>query len=262
MKLNKREIDLLLLDYYQNKLTIKDCIPKYKISKSTISKILKTFGIGGRKRVDYNNNLYTCEESFFEKIDCHEKAYWFGFICADGNIYNGKLQIGLHKKDSMHLKKFCERIKYNGPLYNDRDCVKLIISRKKIVEDLRLLGISENKTHLIDQSIFDKIPKKFLKSALLGYIDGDGSFSIKKYGIIFNLLGNCSFLEWVIDFFKDFGLKISEPKKDKRTKSTFYCSKFLQGKNLAIFLNCIYTNGSQDFLERKRIKLNYERQPT
>ena len=56
-------------------------------------KILKKFGTGGRKREEYDNNKYFCNESFFETIDSHEKAYWFGFICADGNIYNQKLQM-------------------------------------------------------------------------------------------------------------------------------------------------------------------------
>jgi len=45
--------------------------------------------------------------NFFETIDTEEKAYWLGFIAADGglasNIY--RLTIGLNQKDQNHLEK-------------------------------------------------------------------------------------------------------------------------------------------------------------
>jgi hypothetical protein len=254
--LAEEEISSILNDYYNNKLTIKQCVFKYNSSKSTIINLLKKRGYGGRKRESYNNNKYECDESFFEKIDSHEKAYWFGFIAADGNIYNQKLQIGLNKKDENHLLKFCQRIKYSGPLYNDRSMKKLMICRKKIVKDLKNLGLIENKTYSIDGCIFDKIPSAFEKSAILGYIDGDGSFSvIKKTGITrFSIVGNEPFLLYLSKFFDKNGLKMSCPKKDKRTVQTFYSSIHLCGDRLDIFLDCIY-GGSEDFLKRKRDKL-------
>lgn len=261
MKLSSHQITNLLSDYYQNNFLIKECCLKYKISKSSVIKILKLFGSGGRKRKDYNNNKYTCNESFFSEIDCHEKAYWYGFICADGNIYNNKLQIGLDKADENHLLKFCKRLNYNGPIYNDGTCKKLIISRKNLVDDLKKLGLVENKTALIDENIFIKIPSQYLKSAILGYIDGDGCFSRKLNGIEFSLLGNFSFLNFIIDFFGKQNVLVKEPKKDKRTKHTFYINKFFPLERACDIIDILYSDGSEDFLERKREKLIYERQP-
>jgi hypothetical protein len=250
------EIQSLLTDYYQHRLTIKQCIEKYSSSKSTIIKLLKTRGTGGRSRSDYNNNKYSCNESFFEKIDSHEKAYWFGFIAADGNIYNNKLQIGLHKNDEDHLRLFCKRVSYDGPLYQDgKNCVKLIIARKKLVEDLKKLGLVENKTHLINETIFNKIPNTYLKSAILGYIDGDGSFFRHKKAVVFSIIGNESFLHFLKEYFVNFNLTLSDPRKDKRTKSTFYASLFINQKRLDSFLCSLYNGGSEDYLERKKNKL-------
>lgn len=258
------EISMMLGDYYDGKKTIKDCMAKYKVGKSTVMKYLREKGSGGRKRDEYNNNTYQCDESFFEKMDSHEKAYWFGFITADGNIYNNKLQISLNLKDEGHLIKFCQRICYNGILYNDNTCKKLMICRKKIVSDLKNLGLKPNKTLLIDDTIFDQIPNNFLKSAILGYIDGDGCFHNNPKGknTKFSVVGNESFLIFLQNFFKLYGLKLSEPKKDKRTKQTFYSNLSLSGNKLDIMIDCLYGEGSQDFLERKRNKLNYERQST
>jgi hypothetical protein len=257
--LNNEEILMMLSDYYDNKKTIKECMLKYKVGKSTVIKYLHQKGSGGRKRKDYGNNKYECNEYFFENIDNHEKAYWFGFIAADGNIYNNKLQICLDSKDEDHLVNFCKRIGYNGIIYTDRTCKRLMICRKKIVDDLKLLGIKENKTHLIDDNIFNKIPQEYIRSAILGYIDGDGSFSVKKTGVTFSIVGNLSFLYFLKDFFIKNEIELPDPKKDKRTKSTFYCSRFLKKDLIELLVKCLYDNGSQDFLARKRDKLNYEK---
>lgn len=260
MKLKEHEINCLINDYYDNRLLIKDCMTKYAVGKSTVIKILKLFGTGGRKRFDYQNNKYTCDESYFEKINSFEKAYWFGFICADGNVYNGKLQIGLSNADEDHLLAFAKRLRYNGPIYHDGDKGrKLIIARKKIVQDLKNLGLQENKTHKIDRSIFDLIPQKYLFSAILGYIDGDGCFSLREKAVQFSLVGNLDFLLEIKRIFQKEGLNLSEPKKDKRTKTTFYTNLYLNKDRLDLFWNLCYKKTSKDFLKRKKDKIIYAR---
>ena len=44
----------------------------------------------------------------FEKIDTEEKAYWLGFLYADGNVSNheNKIELILAEKDVGHLEKF------------------------------------------------------------------------------------------------------------------------------------------------------------
>ena len=252
------KIPEILKDYYINKLLIKDIKIKYSIGKSTVIKILKEFGSGGRTRIEYENNKYLCDESFFEKINSHEKAYWFGFIAADGNIYNGKLQISLNKKDGTHLNKFCKRINYNGPIYDDRNQKRLMICRKKITEDLKSLGLIENKTLKINNEIFNLIPKEFLSSALHGYFDGDGCFSItqKKY-LTFSLLGNLEFLQFFKNFLKENNIECSEIKKDKRTKQTYFIYTRITKDKAEKFKAIFYNNNfsSKDFLDRKKQKL-------
>lgn len=259
MKLSNSKIQEMLHDYYINKFTVKICRSKYGVGKSTVLKILKLYGSGGRKRDDYGNNKYSCDESYFDAINSHEKAYWFGFICADGNIYNKKLQICLNQKDEQHLFKFCKQINYTGPIYNDGTNKRLMVCRKNLVQGLKNLGLVENKTFLIDEKIFNKIPAEYIKSAVLGYIDGDGSFSISKYGVSFNLVGNFHFLKFINSFFHERGVFITEPKKDKRTKQTYYINKWFSKKNCCKMIEILYSNGSQDFLERKKEKLNHEK---
>ncbi len=51
--------------------------------------------------IEYNRHI-------FDNIDSAEKAYWLGFIIADGYLNDDKnmLRIKLGDKDKIHLEKF------------------------------------------------------------------------------------------------------------------------------------------------------------
>ena len=55
--------------------------------------------------IDYNRHI-------FDNIDNEEKAYWLGFIVADGylNLDKHMLRIKLGNKDKRHLIKFIKFI--------------------------------------------------------------------------------------------------------------------------------------------------------
>ena len=48
----------------------------------------------------------------FDQIDTQEKAYWLGFILADGYLNTNKhmLRIKLGDKDKHHLEKFIQAL--------------------------------------------------------------------------------------------------------------------------------------------------------
>ena len=59
-------------------------------SAAFIKKIWEENGLTKTKKV-----IYCCNEKYFEKIDSPEKAYWLGFIAADGNIYKREGHLSL-----------------------------------------------------------------------------------------------------------------------------------------------------------------------
>ena len=140
------------------------------------------------KRKDKNytkKHKYFNDENFFEKIDTEEKAYFLGFIFADGCVsYNEKkfryqVTLKLHTKDKHILESFITSVKGEMPVWRhgQREMVEVHFSGKKMVNDLINLGVVPNKTFTIKYPIIDEeLERHFLR----GYFDGDGCIRINE----------------------------------------------------------------------------------
>ena len=87
----------------------------YKMTYEEMSKYLNRtpVSIGVKmKKLGIKKSKYYCNYEFFKNIDTEEKAYWLGFLYADGWITvnedanSGHVGIQLQKSDYEHLKKF------------------------------------------------------------------------------------------------------------------------------------------------------------
>jgi hypothetical protein len=118
-------------------------------------------------------------ENYFEIIDNEEKAYFLGFIFADGCVtndiikYRYQLTIKIHNKDIGILEKFIKSIDGEMNIRKDkkRDICEVFLSGKKIIKDLENLGVVQNKTFSVK---YPQIDEKLEKHFLRGYFDGDG----------------------------------------------------------------------------------------
>lgn len=132
--------------------------------------------------------------NYFDSIDTEEKAYWLGFIFADGNIsksermYKGKLKRGnyrfelsLKAEDKYHLEKFAKVIGFNKEVKtskatNRTNRCRLYFNNKHLWTILNSYGCTPNKSLTLT---FPKLEiflnKELIKHFIRGYIDGDGS---------------------------------------------------------------------------------------
>lgn len=112
-------------------------------------------------------------EGIFNSIDTEEKAYWIGFLEADGYLsQQNSLRLELAEKDLGHIIKFCvflnypvSRITYRG----DRNTYFINISSLKLAKDLKKLKLKDEKYPLKD------ISKAYIRHYIRGFFDGDGS---------------------------------------------------------------------------------------
>lgn len=126
-------------------------------------------------------------EDFF-KAWSPQMAYVLGFFAADGSMYvnkRGSHYMAFHSNDIEILEKIKTLLASDNAIgkkqITDRcpnQAYRLQIGSKKMYNDLLKLGMTENKSKILQ---FPYIPERFLSNFIRGYFDGDGNVLFKKY---------------------------------------------------------------------------------
>ena len=183
---------------------VKEVAKNFKVAPAELISFLEKFhpNIPIHKRPLFNENV-------FDFIDTEEKAYWLGFIFADGTISSSPLrkeaktqyqfELSLSSKDKSHLEKFAKFINYLNPIYCDDVRCRLSVYSKHFWNILNYNGCTPNKSLTLQFPKSELFSNKFLIIHFIrGYVDGDGclSWANKEHTrASFNLLGTTSFLE-------------------------------------------------------------------
>lgn len=154
------------------------------------------------------------DKKYFKEINTKEKAYFFGLLYADGNIYKRKdrpgtyrIQLKLQEQDEYIIQKFKEEIKTDIKIRKEKDGSRLIFTNKEIAEDLIYHGCVENKSKI---KKFPEIEKEFFWDFLRGYFDGNGSVGKSKTSIYFRIFtGSKDFAEGLKNELELFNIKIN-----------------------------------------------------
>jgi len=207
-------------------------------------------------KVNYGRMIKSNNVKFFEKIDTEEKAYWLGFIYADGAIGKDRcrLQIILQEKDKEHLKKFAKIFNRQIRVWDYYD------KRHKKIYKFASFSINhpiikENLEYWLNDKtkILEKIPDNLINHFIRGFLDGDGCICISYvsgYPILrVSFCGTFEFLKALkIKLVNKLKVKDLEIKKSKKGK--IYIIGW-SSKDSAKICKFIYDNATI-YLERKK----------
>lgn len=152
------------------------------ISRSTLSKHFKAAGIkilrkGVKDTIYYN---------IFDSIDTEEKAYWLGFLYADGNIASNrpKISVNLSIKDENHLRKFMKFLNYTYDMRYQKqingDICRMSFDNSHMVNTLISYGCVPKKSLILKFPSADVFKDaELVRSFIRGYFDGDGCVTYK-----------------------------------------------------------------------------------
>ena len=264
------------IDNINNNPSLTKICTKYHIDIGTLSKRLKELNI---EVINYQNRL-KFDNTVFDCIDTEEKAYWLGFIFADGYIDSSPLEenkkahytfeISLKGSDAGHLHKFNKFMKH------ENDNVKMgyvncegkrcercrwWITDKHLWKTLNKYGCTPRKSLTLqfpNENIFKS--KDLIRHFIRGYWDGDGciSYSNKEHTkICINVLGTEQFLVKLINYIPynmSYTLQYKNPESNNITSS--FIKDGLKAYNIIKYLydNCTI------YLDRKYEKFIYFRQ--
>lgn len=129
------------------------------------------------------------KQDYFVNIDTEEKAYWLGFLSADGYAGGRYVEINLSECDRSHLESFRDAIgstktiyskpakKYtsNGAEISSGPLAYCSIGCAVMARSLQQYGLYGNKTHTIRPWVAPSL--KLQRAYYRGAFDGDGTIN-------------------------------------------------------------------------------------
>lgn len=229
-------------------------IGKYlNIGQDSVNEILKRNGVKIRKFTDYRK--YSLNEDYFENINTVEKAYWLGFMYADGCSSRDRIsRLSLNKRDLQSLKDFRKDVKSNIPIQNGEHDMKILnLYSQKMNLDLYSHGCVSNKTFKIK---FHNIDKELYSHFIRGYFDGDGCITWhinKKNYILCNIFiaGTYDFLLSIRDILISLGLSKGYLAK----RNNIYVLTISGFNNINKLYKFLYNDATR-YMKRKYYKFN------
>jgi intein-encoded DNA endonuclease-like protein len=248
--LNKDDV----IEQYSILKNIHKVAEHFNISITPIKKILKMNGI------NVTNRRYDANHNYFDVIDTEDKAYWLGFIFADGYIRERKsgnsLDMKLSLNDKEHLELFkksidsthvimnmVNEVKYKGGVSKSKLC-HIAVYSSKLVESIKKQGVHSRKTFTIERP---NINPELINHFIRGYFDGDGSFTFieKKCSVSSFACASDNFRNFLIEELSNNGINMK-----------YYGGIQVQTQNKfdnLKFYNYIYKNATI-YLKRKKDK--------
>ncbi len=218
------------------------------------------------ERMGLKKYPYHCEYNYFDKIDTEEKAYWLGFMTADGwiskNNETGSCAIGIELQygDIQHLRKFNKSIKGNYQITerwrkcslskhdkNHHMCTIRIFS-SIMYNSLVNLGFTNNKSF---DCCIPVMNVNLLKHYVRGYFDGNGCLCYTKnnFAVCISTASE-NLINDLTNIFEKNGFHPVVRKNITEFNTTIYDFRLNYKQEKLDFLNWIYGDATI-FLDRK-----------
>ena len=174
-------MEQIIKEYIETGCSIQFLKRKYGVSPMKISNAIKAAGY----EVINKQNQIRFDEHIFDEIDTEEKAYWLGFIFADGNISKRdyRFEMSLCEKDKEHLEKFNSFVKHTRQI-KEKKCSlngKTFIAYRSSFNSKHFWNTLNNYGCVPRKSLILKFPdlnifksKDLIIHFIRGYFDGDG----------------------------------------------------------------------------------------
>lgn len=223
--------------------------------------------------------LYDYDENYFYEIDSIDKAYWLGFIMADGYIFNNRLKnnkaesaglrIRLAESDKHQLEKLNESLDGNIPIRivknygiyeNQQNLAEFMLLNKTIYESLSYNLNIHNNQHKSCQEDYPDINPKLYRAFILGLFDGDGCIYVNGKHLEWQIVSSermCNFVRDVILSYDDTLSFQKISKNNSKKDNSLYRVRTASKKTIKAIYEILYYNKTlrKLSLDRKRERM-------
>lgn len=248
---------------------------KYGRTAAQVHRAFNRMGYTRRNKPEELRRYYV-DHYYFDDVDTQDKAYWLGFIYADGYIssLNGDMKtitLSISQKDEVHILKLLRCLGSDYPVtkhviqtgYNNCSTyLKISIDSEQMYNALiKLRCNAKLKNVLTPTKLMPNLHRHFLR----GYYDGNGSIytttnsDVKQKDWYVYFAGTDGLLHWIHDYFVEEGFVKKDYNFEKKKQThQVGCIRYGGNNQIRRILNHIYEDSTVQ-LDRKYysyLKLN------
>jgi hypothetical protein len=218
---------------YESGLSQKEVGLRVGLEQTSVGDVLRRAGVQSRRAG--GPRRYSLDEGFFEATDTAEKAYWLGFLAADGGImpHGSGVAVHLAERDLGHLRKLASALGSDAPIEKTPTGPALRLHSKRLAESLAPLGVVHRKSYLGTPwgGRPDLMPHYWR-----GLMDGDGHISKSQAYIA--LAGT----QAVVTAFSVFAHEVcgTDAKPRPATRGAVWAFMVVGAKKVPVLLEAIY----------------------
>jgi len=260
------ETEKIIANKYADGESVANLTKEFDCSRNTVYRALKRNNIETRSN-KINSRKYEYDRNYFSNIDSPDKAYWLGFIYADGYLSKSKYRIGfgvsLAVEDKQHLEKLKESMSatyevkeysnYDSGYSNNGYC-RLEIYGEDIYNQLLSHGVLPKKTDILEAP---NIEEELIPHFIRGYIDGDGSIysslrnentNYHEYAV--KVTGTPDILDYIKEYIESNEVATINKYYQRKEGNNAYNLQLFGNNQVLNFLSLIYKDAKL-YLDRK-----------
>jgi len=112
----------------------------HKVCRRALSLWLNNHGLRSLQPVGFSQTTMH-NPNIFDTIDCPKKAYWLGFILADGSISDTRFVVALQKRDKDHVQRCASFFSSKRSITETSNSWRYTVRSKQFVTGLKKHGI-------------------------------------------------------------------------------------------------------------------------
>lgn len=252
----KDQVRYIVNKYVEENQSIKQLSTDFGCSSQAIRAVLRKQDIP----LKGNTNGYPRNSLYFYDINSADKAYWLGFLYADGCVSEKSNEISCSQKSKEHLIKLQQAIgAINHKIVTVKDnrfseeCIYycFAIKDKQLHQDLIKWGCIPNKSLILSK--IPNIPREYVSHFLRGYFDGDGSLHYLKNTNNYRISFTCGSKEFLEDIRHELQKDNLSIRKD--LKHNVYQLQISGRKQVKKILDYLYKDSNQNIRLDRKYKL-------
>ena len=258
MSRTKEEI-LDIIKLYETK-SQKEIGEIYGLTSSYIGVILRKNNAPKHSKGRLNMSKIPLDFDYFKIINSNQKAYWLGYLAADGYIDKSGGKTYLISKDKEIIEKFkfdvgsghkvSERNNFDKRTNKTYRSYTVQITNYLFTQNLCSFGVNQNKSDIFN---FPNINEKYYSYFIAGLFDGDGSVSFRttnKNLLRINLISSFETLTFIQNYLVN-NVGINKIKMFRITENKLNIWKMHLYKDAVKFLDFIYQDNTFFYMKRK-----------